>query len=160
LSQAVARRPDQPRYGTKLAEAYLAANRAAEAASLLELLGRKFPDDDQVYVARARLATAGGRYEVALKLLDPRHDRVSADALLLGIRGVGEVRGEAEPDGALKPAVQKSPDDANARVEYVEPALRQKQSAAALKRVDEARPRFRNDPRLDLLAAEAYFNLG
>jgi tetratricopeptide (TPR) repeat protein len=160
LSQAVARRPDVPAYALKLADAYATAGRPAEAQSLLDLLGKKFPNDDSVCLARARAFHAIRKFDRARELLDPRSDRLRPDGVLLRLRCVRETSGPMEADRLSKLAVAKFPQDAPLRIEFIESALRLRQSTTALKRIEEARRVLRGDPMLDLLAAEALFELG
>lgn len=160
LSNAVARRPDVPRYALRLAAALEADGREEEAASLLDLLRRKFADDDDVCIASARRFVARGDFREARLLLDPRRDRLSAEATLLWIRCIRETAGAMEADRVTSLALRRFPADASVWLESVESALRLRQFATVLRRVDDARAVLGRDPRLDALTAEAHFELG
>ncbi|TWT42105.1 cellulose synthase subunit BcsC [Phycisphaerae bacterium RAS1] len=159
LSQAVAKRPDEPVYPLKLAEAYEAAGRRSDAQRTLELLDSQHPRNTDVRAALARLKLKSHEAGAAAALLEEVRTRLNADGLtLLAATYAAEARPAAR-DAVLGEALARYPDDIFVRLAWIDAALQDGCGALALTRIDESGRVLADDPRGDLLAARAYLML-
>ncbi|MDX2198688.1 MAG: tetratricopeptide repeat protein [Phycisphaerae bacterium] len=160
LRIALAKRPDEVAFATRLGEVYLAAANPDAAHSVLDHAMSQHPADMNLRALTARAAAGKGEWRIVVRLLAEFESRVRIeDRLLLAdaYRALGRAH---ESAAVIERTAENFGHDARVALAGVRAALADRQPATALQRCDLARLRGVGEPRLDALRAEAWLSLG
>lgn len=144
----------------KLAEAYAAAGRPAEALRTLEDALAQRPDDITIRVALARAHAAGVDWPAAARVLEQVQSRLDAKGILL-LAQVRRQSGDLARAGAvIRGGLERFPTSRELWLEGIDTALARKRYGLALRQIARATARFGPSAALHWRAAQAYYGQG
>lgn len=160
LSDAVARRPDEPAYQLKLADAYAAADRRDAAMRLLQNVVQRDPQSLAARTALGRLYRDAGRFEAAMSLLSPAEQQLDEADLVLLVDCMTRAGKAAAAQPVVERGLQRFPRCEPLWLALADAFVDAHRLAGALEVVGRARVQIGDTPGLAWRAAQAYFGLG
>lgn len=162
LGQAARMRPAEGRFALKLAEALRAANRVEDAVRTLDACLVVSPNDDDVAMALAGLHVDQLNWKECEAVLRPRWMRIEGSGLALLTRAMHRQGRTRDAEAVLERRLERALGgrEETAWLLYAELALEAGNPAQTLDRIERARSRRAESPRLAFLAARAHLLMG